>query len=115
MATYTVTTISHASGNVDLVTAATAVSSSDKFANTGNEQVFIYNGNAGSLVVTETYGTGGTIDGQTLPNKTKTITTLKSAILGPYPPGLYNDANGFMVLAFDTTSSVKALPFLRGS
>ncbi len=117
MATLTVTTENHGTGILDLVATAVAVdvAGSDKFPNTGNELVFVNNGGGVSLTVTENYGTGGTIDGQTLPNKTKVIAAGKSALLGPYPPGLYNDANGFMNLGWSATTSIKVLPFMKGS
>jgi hypothetical protein len=117
MATLSVTTNNHGSPTLDIAASAVAVDvgGSDKWLNTGNELIVIQNGNGSSCVVTENYGTGGTIDGQTLPAKTATIATTKFAILGPFNPGLYNDANGYCTLAWSVTTSVKVLVVLKGS
>jgi hypothetical protein len=117
MATLTVTTQNHGTGIMDLVATAVAVDvgGSDKYPNTGNEMVIVNNGSGGALTVTENYGVGGTIDGQVLPNKTKIVAAGKVALLGPYPPGLYNDANGFMTLSWSATTTIKVLPFVKGS
>jgi len=117
MATLTVTTINHATGVLDLVASATAADAalSDKWTGTGKEMLFVNNAGGSPCVVTETYGVGGTVDGVALVSRTKSVASGKSAILGPYPTGLFNDANSFMNVSYNQVATVKVLPFVIGT
>lgn len=117
MATQTVTTLNHGTNLLDVLASAFAVDvgGTDKWINTGTQFVIVNNGNAGSLTVTLNYGSGGTIDGQVLPNKTFAVATTKWGIFGPFPTGLFNDANSYCTLAWSLTATVKALIVQLGS
>lgn len=112
MATQTIIPITRAglSGHdlIGTTLVAADVGGTDKWLNTGKEFVYVNNGNGSSLVVTLQYnGPSGSVDGQSLTNKTVTIATGKSDVIGPFPTAFYNDSNGFCTLGWSVTSSVK--------
>jgi hypothetical protein len=101
---------------INLATAAQAASSGgDNFANTGKELFYITNGGISAMTVTELLSPLAMIDG--LPPQASRVLTINagvSLILGPYPTGPYNDANGFMNFTYSAVSSVKILVFYNG-
>jgi len=113
-ATLTVTTIGRAGADLTSVAVAADAAKTDKFLNNGTQ--FFYVNNAGATItLTLVYGAGGTIDGQVLPNRTITVTGGHSVLVGPFPPGLYNDANGYMVFTYSSITSVTVAPVLLGN
>lgn len=110
MATLTVADLVRAGLNdLDANANAATPAASDKWVSTGKEFLYVYNGNGSTLTVTLTGGVGLTVDGLTPTNRTVVITTLKKALIGPFPKKWYDDANGFMNIACDITASVKVL------
>jgi len=78
------------------------------------EFIAIINGDSGSHVVTLKRGSGKTIDGSTLPDPTVTVAAGKTMLIGPFPPGYYNDGNGQVGVTYDGVTSVKICVFTLG-
>jgi len=84
--------------------AATAGAGGDQFANTGQEKVIFKQG-AGARVVTilaqnDPYGRGfGTHD------KVINVGANTEHAAGPFPPELYNDANGRVQIRYDAVTN----------
>jgi hypothetical protein len=66
------------------------------------------------LLIVKTVGTGcvvtvdtpGTVDGNAIANKTYTLGTNAERHIGPFPPNVYNQADGSVYLDFDSVTSV---------
>ena len=118
MALQTVYNTNHQVGQLDLLTAMVAADAglTDWWVNTGNELVVINNAGGSGITVTENLGTNASVDGLTPTARTKSIAAGKWAILGPYPPTIYNNtANSFMTLGWSAVTSVKLLVFIKNS
>lgn len=111
MATLSVSTISR-TGITDLVATAVAADAglSDKWAGTGAEFLFVNNGGGVNCVITLVFNASAVVDGQTPANRTATVNAGKAGVIGPFPVGLYNDANGFMNVSYSQVATVKVLP-----
>src|SRR5579871_3542212 len=105
-ATLTVSTIGRTGQDLTSIAVAADAGKSDKFLNTGSQFFYCNNAGGSPITLTLTYGTGGTIDGQTLPNRTITVTNGHSVLVGPFPTNLYNDANGYMNVSYSAVTSV---------
>jgi hypothetical protein len=83
----------------------TTVSSSDTyyFANNGKVIVVITNA-AGSN--TFTVVTQNTVDALAITDLTATITASKTFVVGPFPPSIYNDAQGRVQCTFSAAADV---------
>ena len=77
----------------------------DKFANTGREFVYFTNLSGGTITVTVDVQPD-TIDGLAVANKTLAVLPATNAIMGPFPPGNYNDASGFTNLSYSGVASL---------
>jgi hypothetical protein len=75
-------------------------------ANTGKEFIEVANGAGAPITVTIAWGTGGTIDGVTPTARTITVTNATSKLIGPFPPSLYNDANGNVTITFSSVTTI---------
>lgn len=106
MAVLTVQEIDRSTG---IVPAYAAVAASDSFANDGRTYLHVKNGSAGSLTVTITLAQ--TVDGQTPAAKTFTVAAGVERVIGPFPPTVYNDANGRVVVAYSATTTITAGTF----
>jgi hypothetical protein len=114
MAVQTVQTLNHATGlNLTSLAVAADAALSDKWLGTGVEMLFVQVGTTG-ITITLVYGTGGTIDGQVLPNKTFVLTASNNYLMGPFPPGLFNDSGGFVNVSYTAVTNIKILPFKLG-
>ena len=69
----------------------------------------VKNGSGSSITLTLNYGTGGTIDGQTLANRTVTIVAGDTIIVGPFPTVLYQDSTGNVSVTYSAVTSVTVL------
>jgi hypothetical protein len=66
------------------------------------------------FVIVKTVGTGcvvtvstpGTVDGLAIADKTYTLGTNAERHIGPFPPNVYNQADGSVYLDFDSVTSV---------
>lgn len=101
MATLTVAASDRA--GVD-VAGASAAGGGDAFANTGYELVIIKNGDASDHTVT--FVTQATVDGQAVADRTVTLTAGHTYAIGPFQPGIYNDANGLVQMTYSAVTSV---------
>lgn len=101
--TRSVSTVARAGINLtDLAAAADATG--DNWANTGNEFLFVANANASSRTVTLVCQQ--TLDGQSVTNKTVVVGAGKSMLIGPFPKGIYNDANDRMNVTWSAVTDV---------
>jgi hypothetical protein len=115
-ATLTPVATSRATGGINLGSAAVAATAGgDSWANTGKEMLYIKNGGVSSVTLTMTFAPTAKIDGVAPSSPTATIATGESHILGPFPTGTYNDANGLMQLTYSGVTSVTVLPFYTGN
>lgn len=81
----------------DLTMSAATAGTGDTFANDGKVRLLVVNGGVGSINVTITTPAtpaGRLIDGQAVADRVIAVGAGKHAWLGPFPKGVYNDANG---------------------
>jgi hypothetical protein len=71
--------------------------------NSGVEMVHVKTGGTGCVV---TIQTPGTVDGLAVPDRTITIGTNSERMIGPFPPGVYNQADGSIYIDFDSVTTV---------
>lgn len=100
----------------DVVRAGTSITDNDTTIATANDYYFPNDGktvlhvaNASGSTVTVTMVTPNTVDGLAITDKTATLATAKSAVFGPFPPGVYNDVNGLVHCTFNQIVDVIAL------
>ena len=107
MALLTVAASSRA--GIDLAGSAATATTGDTFPNTGAELLLVKNGGAGSINVTIDYVP--TADGNAVTDPVVAIAAGVTKAIGPFPPGLYNDASGYVKATCDvvTTVTVKAI------
>ncbi len=87
MATLTVATVTRA--GVDVVGAAATVTVGDEWANTGYEFLEVKNGSGAPITVTLDIKTAP--DGLAVTDPTVSVGAGVTKIIGPFPPGIYND------------------------
>ena len=103
-------------GGTDLSAAAVAANvAGDTWANTGREMVYIENGSGSPITLTMVLAATATIDGIATTSRTLSLVAAKRYVLGPFPPGAYNDVNGFMNLTYSGVTSLKVLVFYLGN
>lgn len=113
MATLNVTTVSRAGVNLTTAAQAADTGGADKWTGTGKEFLFISNGSGSSY--TATFPIQAQTDGQTVPSRTVVIPAGDSALIGPFPPQLYNDGTKCVNVQHSATTSIKVLPLLLGN
>lgn len=112
MAQLTINVISRA--GLDLTALAVAAGAGgDKIASTGAEFLAVVNG-AGTPV-TVTLVMQATLDGQAPTNRTVSVTNAHTAVIGPFPTGIYNDAQGNTNITYSSTTTVTVCAFRLGS
>jgi hypothetical protein len=106
MATLTVATASRS--GVDMAGASCA-GGGDAFLNSGQEVVQIFNGDSGSHNVT--FVTQATCDGLSVTDLVVAVAAGVTKTIGPFPSGIYNDANGLLQMTYSavTSQTVKVL------
>lgn len=90
-----------------------AAGGGDKFLNTGTEFVAIVNGDVGSRTIT--IPIPATVDGKAVASRTVTIAPGVEKIIGPFPPGYYNDASGYVNLTYDAVTSLTVAVLAPGA
>lgn len=85
----------------DAVAAATL---GDTFVNTGRELLFIANGDVSDMTLTIV--TPVTLGGQAVADRTVTIPAGESRLIGPFPPGVYNNAAGGVDLTYSAVTDL---------
>lgn len=88
MAVLSVVNSTRVSPGVDLAGAA-AAGGGDSFVNTGTELVVFKNASVGSITVTLV--TPATVDGLAVADRTVAVGAGETRLVGPFPPGIYND------------------------
>ncbi|HUM37544.1 MAG TPA: hypothetical protein PLQ85_11795 [Anaerolineae bacterium] len=101
MATLTVNQITR-DGVLYAVVAATPTG--DQFPNDGRTLLAVYNGH-GSASRTVSVNIQRDVDGQDPPDRTVTIGAGETRLIGPFPTGIYNDANGRVQLAYSDSAA----------
>lgn len=108
MALLTTLTSKRAANGNDLAGAA-AAGGGDTFTNTGQEIAVIKNGSGAPITVT--FVTPATLDGLAVTDLTVSVGAGETRAVGPFPPGVYNDANGLVSMTYSgvTTLTVAIL------
>lgn len=101
MATLTAQTISRAGVEPSL---ASAAGGGDQFINSGSEFFEVVNGGGGGITVT--IATQATVDGKAIADDAISVGAGEAHRIGPFPPGLYNDANGYVQVTYSGVTSV---------
>ena len=83
---------------VRIDTGAAAAAGGDTFQNTGYEILSVRNGSAASINVT--------ITGVTVSNAVVAVPAGATVLIGPFPPGRYNDTQGRVAVAYSAVATV---------
>jgi len=81
-----------------------ATSGGDKFLNIGRE--FVMFTNLSGAPITVTFDTPGTIDGLAIANRTVSVPSMANLLVGPWQPGIYNDASGLLSMTYSGVTSL---------
>ena len=81
-----------------------AAGGGDQFPNDGRTYLHIKNGGGSSITLT--VATQMTVDGKAVADDAITVTNAQERVVGPFPPGIYNDANGMVQLTYSGVTSV---------
>ena len=105
MAARTVLTVQSVtrSGTVPTYGAVDAVNG-DEFTNDG--RTFIHVKNGAGAPITVTISTPGTVDGLAVAERTVSVTNASEKMIGPFPPGTYNQATGEVHLDYSSGTSI---------
>jgi hypothetical protein len=114
-ASLTITNLDENLSVADVVATAVAASGGgDTAPNDGHTYLYVNNGGSGSITVTVTAqnttikppGGGGVM---TKSNITDTIAAGKEGLMGPFPPGFFNNSVGQISITYSAVTSVKVL------
>ncbi len=87
------------------VTGVAASAGGDSFVNDGKTHVHINNG--GAAPVTVTFAIQSTVDGIAVGSgKQVVVPAGKTLIVGPFPPGIYNDNSNRVQMTYSAVTSV---------
>ena len=86
-----------------------AAGGGDSFANDGRTYLDINNGSGGSITVT--FVTQQTVDGLAVADLAVAVGAGVRTKVGPFPPGIYNDANGRVQVTYSGVTSLTVNPF----
>lgn len=106
MAVLTVSSAKRATNGLDLAGVA-AAGGGDTFVNTGQEVLVIKNGSGAPITLT--VATPVTVDGLAVTDLTATIGAGETRMVGPFPPGIYNDtgvAGGSVSLTYSGVTTL---------
>lgn len=108
MATITMTVYdvdrSTGANHTDNGTAATS-GNTYRFANNGNVKLVTLAAAGANIAVV----TPNTVDGGAITDKTLVAGTAKVRVFGPFPPNIYNDADGYCSFTVDANTTVLAV------
>jgi hypothetical protein len=114
-ATLSITTMSRSGFDMEAIATAADAAKTDKWLNTGAEFLAIKNAGGSPITLTLTFGVGGIIDGVVPTSKTVSVTNGHTLLVGPFPPSVYNDANGYMIVSYSAVTSVTVAVVKPGS
>ena len=86
-----------------------AAGGGDSFANDGRTYLDVNNGSGGSITVT--FVTQQTIDGLAVADLAVAVGAGARSKVGPFPPSIYNDANGRVQVTYSGVTSLTVNPF----
>jgi len=98
--------IVNAQRQANAYTPTMADAAGDTFANTGAQLLLVEHTNQAGSAVTLTIATTLTIDGEAVNDKQIVIAPGEKHLLGPFPPNVYNDANGNVVLSYSSATDI---------
>lgn len=101
MATLTVGAISRSGLTRSLASAAVG---GDEFANDGKTFLEVANGSGSSITVT--IATQMTVDGKAVADDAISVGAGVTKQIGPFPPHIYNDANGKVQVTYSAVTTV---------
>ena len=87
-----------------LLSLTAAASGGDQFHNDGDQFVAIYNNSGGDVVVSATIQKD--VDDVTPDPKAITVGDGETRFFGRFPTDIYNDANGYVQLTYDSVTDV---------
>lgn len=94
---------------IDPVPATAADAAGDEVLNAGGDVAFLVkNASASPITVTLQVRASGP-DGTTVTNPTVSVPAGATRMVGPFPPGIYNDANGRSKVTYSAVTSVTVL------
>jgi hypothetical protein len=76
------------------------VADGHKFANDGKVILLVRNSDGAAARVL-TIQTPGTVDGQAIADRTVSVAFGTSRVIGPFPPSIYNQADGMVYLDYE--------------
>lgn len=106
MAALTVQPAARSANGVDLAGVA-AAGGGDSFTNSGQEVFVVKNG--GGAPITVTVVTPATVDGLAVTDLTASVAAGATRMIGPFPPGIYNDtgaAGGIVSVTYSGVTTV---------
>jgi hypothetical protein len=80
-----------------------AASGGDEFDNDGKTFLHVVNTTTACVV---TIDIAKTVDGQAVTDPTVTVPENEDRMIGPFPPNIYNDADGHVNVSYDDESNV---------
>lgn len=106
MSLLTVESVGRSSSGTNLAGVA-ATAGGDTFINTGSEVLIIKNGDSSGMTLTVV--TPVTVDGQAVPDETMAVAAGETRMVGPFPPGWFNDtlaSGGVVSLTYSSVTSL---------
>lgn len=79
---------------------------SNNYQTPNNGRLFIYVTNGGGSASVVTIATPGTVDGLAIADRTVSVPAGEDRMIGPFPPHIYNNANGEIDVSFSFITSV---------
>ena len=64
--------------------------------------------NASGAPITVTFVTQNTLDGRAVADRTVSVTNGMTFAVGPFPPAIYNDANGLVQMTYSGVTNLSA-------
>jgi hypothetical protein len=113
VAALTVAALDHTTtGGIDYDTKMVAANAGgNSFANNGQQFVLVSNEDVEEFpvvkVVTVAFGVNGKVDGLTPTARTYSVAIGKRRLIGPFPPALFNDADGLVQLTYSDVVDTK--------
>ena|SRR3990167_3538091 len=76
----------------------------NKFSNDGRMFLIVKNGAGAPITVT--VQTPGTVDGLAVAEQTITVTNAEERMIGPFPPGIYNQSDGMVYVDYSSVTTI---------
>lgn len=87
----------------------TAATSGNTYTFANNGQVLLQIANASGSTCAVSVVTQKTVDGLAVADLSVSVATAKEHIIGPFPPGIYNDSSGLVSFTVDQSVTVMAI------